>query len=160
MRFLHVNMKLSVVPSLPLGILGTCKNSHKLHLHFKYFQIINLYHFLATSADDSVMIFSYFSQKTGFDISVKLSPLETICMSVKTCSLQKLRQNNSTCRQLKVLSSLLSVKDHIDRDIRKRVFGIRGYKHFFMLNSAEHEICHANKSQNTNSCKFFLAKHS
>ena len=35
----------------------------------------------------------------------------------------------------------------------------RGYKHFFMLNSAEHEICHANKSQITNNCKFFLANH-
>ena len=36
----------------------------------------------------------------------------------------------------------------------------RGYKTFFMLNSAEHEIVHANKSQITNNCKFFLAKHS
>ena len=27
-----------------------------------------------------------------------------------------------------------------------------------MVNSAEHEICPANKSQNTNNCKFFLAK--
>ena len=33
------------------------------------------------------------------------------------------------------------------------------YKHFFVLNSAEHEICPANKSQITNSCKFFLVKH-
>ena len=29
-----------------------------------------------------------------------------------------------------------------------------------MLNSAEHEICPTNKSQITNNCKFFLAKHS
>ena len=29
-----------------------------------------------------------------------------------------------------------------------------------MLNSDEHEICPANKSQITNNCKFFLAKHS
>ena len=36
---------------------------------------------------------------------------------------------------------------------------LRGYKTFFMLNSAEHEICHANKSQITNNCTFFLAKH-
>ena len=36
----------------------------------------------------------------------------------------------------------------------------QGYKTFFMLNSAEHEIFHANKSQITNNCKFFLAKHS
>ena len=36
----------------------------------------------------------------------------------------------------------------------------RGYKSFFMLNSAEREIFHANKSQTSNNCKFFLAKHS
>ena len=30
-------------------------------------------------ADDKLM-FSYFSQKAGFDISCKLSPVETICM--------------------------------------------------------------------------------
>ena len=35
----------------------------------------------------------------------------------------------------------------------------QGYKTFFMLNSAEHEIFHANKSQSTNNAKFFLAKH-
>ena len=36
----------------------------------------------------------------------------------------------------------------------------QGYKTFFMLNSAEHEFCPANKSQITNNCKFFLDKHS
>ena len=36
----------------------------------------------------------------------------------------------------------------------------RGCKTFFMLNSAEHEICPASKSQITDNCKFFLAKHS
>ena len=36
----------------------------------------------------------------------------------------------------------------------------RGYKTFFMLNSTEHEIFHANNSQITNTAKFFLAKHS
>ena len=36
----------------------------------------------------------------------------------------------------------------------------RGYKTFFMLKSAEHEICPANKSKISNKCKFFLAKHS
>ena len=34
------------------------------------------------------------------------------------------------------------------------------YKTSFMLNSAEHEICSANKSQIINNCKFFLDKHS
>ena len=44
--------------------------------------------------------------------------------------------------------------------MRKCTFWPRGYKTFFMLNSAEHEICPANKSQITNNCKFYLAKHS
>ena len=38
-------------------------------------------------------------------------------------------------------------------------FRARGYKTFFMLNSAEHEICPANISQITNNCKFFLARY-
>ena len=50
------------------------------------------------------------------------------------------------------------------------LIGPRGYKTFFMLNSAEHENCLANKSQHenclanksqiTNNCKFLLAKYS
>ena len=36
----------------------------------------------------------------------------------------------------------------------------QGYKTFFMLNSTEHEICPGNKSQISDHCKFFLAKHS
>ena len=32
------------------------------------------------SADDILKYFSYFLQKKGFDISCKLSPVETICM--------------------------------------------------------------------------------
>ena len=40
---------------------------------------------LAYSADHKLMIFfSYFSQKTGFDISCKLSPLGTICMKCQS----------------------------------------------------------------------------
>ena len=34
--------------------------------------------------------------------------------------------------------------------------GAQGYKTFFMLNSAKHEICPANKFQITDNCKFFL----
>ena len=36
----------------------------------------------------------------------------------------------------------------------------QGYKAFSMLNSAEHKICPANKSQITNNSKFFGAEHS
>ena len=34
----------------------------------------------------------------------------------------------------------------------------RGFKTFFMLNSAEHELCPADKYQITKHCNFFLAK--
>ena len=34
-----------------------------------------------------------------------------------------------------------------------------GYKTFFMLNSAKHEICPANKPRITNNGKLFLAEH-
>ena len=47
---------------------------------WKRFNIINIITLLAISADDKFVIFFLFSQKTGFDISCKLSLLETICM--------------------------------------------------------------------------------
>ena len=43
-------------------------------------------------------------------------------------------------------------------DLRHQIWP-QGYKTFFMLNSAEHEICPANKSQITNNWKFCFAKH-
>ena len=45
------------------------------------------------SADDILKCFSYFSQKTGFDISCKLSPLETICMNCQILFSGKTRKN-------------------------------------------------------------------
>ena len=38
-------------------------------------------------------IFSYISQKTGFDISCKLSPMETICMKCQILFWGKIRKN-------------------------------------------------------------------
>ena len=35
------------------------------------------------SADDILKYFSYFSQKTGFDILCTLSPMQTICMTLR-----------------------------------------------------------------------------
>ena len=45
---------------------------------------------ISVSADDSLKYFSYFSQKTDFDIS---SPMETICMKYQTCFLGKKIKN-------------------------------------------------------------------
>ena len=50
--------------------------------------------------------------------------------------------------------------DEESDSLRIRTVWPRGYKTIFMLNSAEHEIFHANKSQITNNANFFLAKHS
>ena len=43
-------------------------------------------------------------------------------------------------------------------DFRSQGSRPQGYKTFFMLISAEHEISPSNKTKITNNCKFFLAK--
>ena len=45
------------------------------------------------SADDILKCFSYFSQKTGFDISCKLSLIETICMKYQILFYGKNKKN-------------------------------------------------------------------
>ena len=61
----------------------------------------------------------------------------------------QLRMQNFLMRTTKTLISLCELAGRP-----------RGYNFFFMLNSTEHEILPADKSQITNNCKFFLAKHS
>ena len=51
-------------------------------------------------ADNKLMIFSFFSQKIGFDISCKLSPEETICMKCQSLYTVKIETNISKCRLL------------------------------------------------------------
>ena len=48
----------------------------------------------------------YFSQKTGFDISCKLSSLETICMECQNLFLGKNKKNISICPLLKFCTKL------------------------------------------------------
>ena len=45
------------------------------------------------SADNILKYFSYFYQKTGFDISCKLSPVETICMKCQSLFSEKDKKN-------------------------------------------------------------------
>ena len=52
---------------------------------------------------------SYFSQKTGFDILCKLSPMETICMKCQNPFSGKDQKNISICYLLKILPRVLSV---------------------------------------------------
>ena len=60
---------------------------------------------LANSADDKLVIFFLLIyQKTDFDISCKLSPLETICMKYQNLFSGKNKKNISNCRLLKIYS--------------------------------------------------------
>ena len=52
--------------------------------------------------------FSDFCKKTGFDISCKLSPLETICMKCQILFPEKNKKNISQCLILKILLRVLS----------------------------------------------------
>ena len=62
---------------------------------------------LANSADNKLKyFFSYFSQKTGFDISCKLSLLETVCMKCQTLFPGKKKKKKKN-------SSMLSAKNFI-----------------------------------------------
>ena len=62
-------------------------------------------------------IFSYFSQKTGSDISCKLSPEETICMQCQILFSGKNKKNISKCRLLKILPRVLSVKEKCSKTL-------------------------------------------
>ena len=60
--------------------------------------------FLADSANDKLVIFLLiFSQKIGFDISCKLSALETICMKCQILFSGKNKKNIPKCCLLKIL---------------------------------------------------------
>ena len=66
------------------------------------------------SADDKLMTFFYFSQKTGFDISCKLSPVETICMNGQNLfsgEKKKKKKKISKCL-LKFLPRVININIH------------------------------------------------
>ena len=47
----------------------------------------------------------------GFDISCKLSPLDTVCMKCEILFSGKIKKNISKCRPLKILPRMLSIKN-------------------------------------------------
>ena len=75
---------------------------------FSFLLFFSLYYLWAHLVGDTLMIFPYFPQKIGFDISCILSPLETVCM--KCQSLGKIRKIFSL---LKFLPKILSISDLI-----------------------------------------------
>ena len=62
------------------------------------------------SADDILKYFSYFSQKTGFDISCKLSLKETICMKCQILFSGKNKKNNIILSSAENAQRVLKVK--------------------------------------------------
>ena len=83
-------------------ILKFIKKAQYFHLLFtsiipivsdvsKPFQLIALR--VKFSADNILKYFSYFSQKIGFDISCKLSPVETICIEFQSLFSGKTKKN-------------------------------------------------------------------
>ena len=52
------------------------------------------------SADDILKYLLYFSQKTGFDMSCKLSPMETICMKFRILFSGENKKIPSVCHLL------------------------------------------------------------
>ena len=61
----------------------------------------------ANSVDNNFMTFFLFLQETGFDISCKLYPLETVCMECQTLIPGK--ENTSKYCLLKILTRMPSV---------------------------------------------------
>ena len=53
----------------------------------------HLAHWVKISLDDIFKYFFYFTQKTGFAISCKLSPLETVCMKCQILFCGKNKEN-------------------------------------------------------------------
>ena len=65
----------------------------------------------ANSADGIFKYFSYVSQKTGFDSSCKLSPMETVCMKCQILfsgEKKNNKKNISKCHLLKILPRVQS----------------------------------------------------
>ena len=76
-------------------------------------KIFNLYHSVGLFSRRQIdYIFSYFSQKTAFDISYKLSLLLTICMKCQNLFSGENKKNTSMCRLLKILPRVPSVNLH------------------------------------------------
>ena len=71
-------------------------STHNICIHWKIRKILCGYPLLSVAmADNKMGYFSYFPKKTGYDISCKLSPAQTICMKCQTLFAEK-KENIST----------------------------------------------------------------
>ena len=65
------------------------------------------------SADDILKYVSYFSQKTGFDISCKLPSVETICMKYQILFSRNNKKNIISLSSAQLAQRVVTVKVHI-----------------------------------------------
>ena len=72
--------------------------------------LINTALWVKFSADDILKYFSYFPQKTGYDISCKLSPKETICMKCQILFSEKNKKNIINLSSAKNAQRVVKVK--------------------------------------------------
>ena len=88
---MHMNMN---------RVTGSFKNSSHTFVQPLQINIKRLALLVKFSVNEILNFFSYFSKKTGFDISCKLSLLETICMKCLTLFSGKIRKLSPICRLL------------------------------------------------------------
>ena len=98
-RLFYTVQIIMVVPGVPYSSGITIDQN-------SFFYDLTLTTPLANLADDKLSIFSYFSQKTGFEMSGKLSPT---CMKCKNLFSWKNKKNILKSRLLEIISRVLSV---------------------------------------------------
>ena len=110
--------------------------------------LFNFYHSLSKFNRQQICdIFLFLYQKAGFDISCKLSPLETICMKCQILFSEKSKKNISICPRLKILPWVLSVKHLLGLTIVRAnksmypivaLFSIKRYEYFPFFSPQKH----------------------
>ena len=71
------------------------------------------YHSLGRiSTQHDIFLFSFFSQKIGFDISCKLPPLETICIKCQSLLSEK-NKKKYLKTSAEILHSILNINIHM-----------------------------------------------
>ena len=102
-----ISERWNVLPRYPFSWVTDFFVSNK---HCSSFFSLSFATLWANAADDKLIFFWFYSDKKRFDISCKLSPMETICIKYQIWLLGKNKTNISKCYLLKTLPRVLSVK--------------------------------------------------
>ena len=90
---------------LSLSTLGKFFIRRQFEIFFLFFPENIIWHFMQIVSD-----FSYVSQKTEFDISCKLSPVETICMKCQILSSGKNKKIGDNLSSAELAQRVVNVK--------------------------------------------------